>query len=123
MLDESSPFYDVQICPVRDVIDQIGDKWSILILTGLKKESLRFSQLKRNIPDISQRMLTKTLRSLERDGLIHRHVTPTTPPRVDYSLTDLGRSLVQVLEPVAGWALEQRIKIANSRAAFDQRTD
>jgi len=120
-IDESNPFYDPDICPVRHVMDQIGDKWSILVLTGLKMRSLRFSELRRAIPDVSQRMLTKTLRSLERDGLVSRHVTPTTPPRVDYSLTELGRSLVTVLEPVAGWALAQREQVAMSRAIFDEK--
>ncbi|MFN3170268.1 MAG: winged helix-turn-helix transcriptional regulator [Hyphomicrobiales bacterium] len=121
VIDESNLFYDPNICPVRHVLDQIGDKWSILILTALKLKSHRFSELKRAIPDVSQRMLTKTLRSLERDGLIERHVTPTTPPRVDYNLTVLGQSLVQVLEPLAGWALNKKTDIAKSRAVFDQR--
>lgn len=122
VIDESNLFYDPNICPVRHVLDQIGDKWSILILTALNQKSHRFSELKRAIPDVSQRMLTKTLRSLERDGLIERHVTPTTPPRVDYNLTVLGQSLVQVLEPLAGWALNNKTDIAKSRAVFDQRT-
>ncbi|MFK7793152.1 MAG: winged helix-turn-helix transcriptional regulator [Devosiaceae bacterium] len=121
-IDETNPFYDPNICPVRHVMDQIGDKWSILVLTGLNAESRRFSELKRAIPDVSQRMLTKTLRGLERDGLINREVTPTTPPRVDYSLTELGQSLVQVLEPVAGWALAQREQVAMSRALFDEKS-
>ncbi len=121
VIDESNPFFDPNICPVRHVLDQIGDKWSILILTALKLKSHRFSELKRAIPDVSQRMLTKTLRSLERDGLIERHVTPTTPPRVDYNLTALGKSLVQVLEPLAGWALNKKTDIAKSRAVFDQK--
>ena len=121
-IDENNIFYDPNICPVRHVMDQIGDKWSILVLTGLKADSMRFSELKRAIPDVSQRMLTKTLRGLERDGLVDRMVTPTTPPRVDYNLTDLGCSLVKVLEPVAAWALEQRAEIAKSRAVFDVKT-
>ena len=122
-IDESSPYYDPDICPVRHVLDQIGDKWSILVLTGLKSGSLRFSELKSAIPDVSQRMLTKTLRSLERDGLVSRHVTPTTPPRVDYELTELGQSLVEVLEPVAGWALAKRKEVAMSRAVYDERSE
>ncbi len=118
-VDDEELFFDPEICPVRHVLDQIGDKWSILVLTALKQRSHRFSELKRAIPDISQRMLTKTLRSLERDGLIERHVTPTIPPRVDYNLTELGVSLVSVLEPLAGWALQNRGDIARSRAVFD----
>lgn len=111
--------YDPNICPVRHVMAQVGDKWSILVLTGLKQGQMRFSELKRYIPDISQRMLTKTLRSLERDGLVLRTVTPTVPPRVDYELTDLGRSLVKMLEPVAQWSLENREAVAKARYAFD----
>ena len=121
-IDDTNLFYDPEICPVRHVLDQIGDKWSILVLTALKLETHRFSELKRAIPDVSQRMLTKTLRSLERDGLIERHVTPTTPPRVEYNLTPLGQSLVKVLEPLAGWALDKRGDVAKSRAIFDDRT-
>ena len=121
-IDDTNLFYDPEICPERHVLDQIGDKWSILVLTALKLETHRFSELKRAIPDVSQRMLTKTLRSLERDGLIARHVTPTTPPRVDYNLTPLGQSLVKVLEPLAGWALDKRGDVAKSRAIFDDRT-
>lgn len=121
VIDESNLFYDPNICPVRHVLDQIGDKWSILVLTALKLKSHRFSELKRAIPDVSQRMLTKTLRSLERDGFIERHVTPTTPPRVDYNLTALGQSLVEALEPLAGWALDNRIDVAKSRAVFDEQ--
>ncbi|MEL6645282.1 MAG: helix-turn-helix domain-containing protein [Pseudomonadota bacterium] len=111
--------YDPNICPVRHVMAQVGDKWSILVLTGLKQDQMRFSELKRYIPDISQRMLTKTLRSLERDGLVLRTVTPTVPPRVDYELTDLGRSLVKMLEPVAQWSLDNREAVAKARYAFD----
>ena len=115
--------YDPNICPVRHVLDGIGDKWTILVITGLKPGSQRFSELKRAIPDISQRMLTQTLRKLERDGYVTRAVTPSIPPRVDYALTDLGRSLVAVLEPLAAWALDAREAIALARATYDARTD
>lgn len=115
--------FDVDLCPIRDVIDHIGDKWSILILTGLKTGMMRFSEIKRAIPDISQRMLTKTLRSLERDGYVVRKVTPTIPPRVDYSLSDRGQTLVDVLAPVARWALDEREAVAKSRQSFDDRDD
>ena len=113
--------YDPNICPVRDVMAQIGDKWSILVLTALHERDHRFSELRRGIPDVSQRMLTKTLRSLERDGYVTRHVTPSVPPRVDYALSDLGRSLVAVLGPVARWSLENRDPVAKARAEFDAR--
>ena len=112
--------YDPNICPVRDVLAQIGDKWSLLVLIALMEGRARFSELRRAIPDISQRMLTKTLRSLERDGLVLRLVTPTVPPRVDYELTVLGQSLVATLRPVADWSLDHRGEIARARASFDQ---
>src|SRR3954451_12761338 len=80
-------------CPVRDVLDRIGDKWSVLVITLLGERPMRFMELKRSIDFVSQRMLTRTLRALERDGLISRTVQPVVPPRVDYELTDLGRSL------------------------------
>ena len=111
--------YDPQICPVRHVLDGIGDKWTILVLTGLKTGSMRFSELRRAIPDVSQRMLTVTLRKLERDGFLTRTVTPTVPARVDYALTDLGGSLVEHLAPLAAWALDHRDPIAKARALYD----
>ena len=113
--------YDPNICPVRHVLDGVGDKWTILVITALKPGSQRFSELKRAIPDISQRMLTQTLRKLERDGYLTRTVTPTIPPRVDYDLTDLGRSLVSQLEPLAAWALGSRAAIARARAEYDAK--
>jgi DNA-binding HxlR family transcriptional regulator len=117
---EKVTWYNPNICPVRDVMAQVGDKWSILVLTGLIVGERRFSDLKRGIGDVSQRMLTQTLRNLERDGLVSRKVTPTIPPRVDYRLTDLGQSLVNVLQPVAHWSTEQRLKIAEARARYDE---
>lgn len=122
-MENHSALYNPEICPVRDIMSQIGDKWSILVLTGLKARSMRFSELRRGIPDVSQRMLTQTLRHLERDGLVLRTVTPTVPPRVDYALTELGHSLVGVLAPVAKWSLENTGVIVRSRADFDARTE
>ncbi len=115
--------YDPEICPVRHVLDGVGDKWTILVITGLKPGSQRFSELKRAIPDISQRMLTQTLRKLERDGYATRTVTPVIPPRVDYELTALGLSLLGALEPLAAWALESRDAVALARAQYDNRED
>ncbi|MCI4645044.1 MAG: helix-turn-helix transcriptional regulator [Hyphomonadaceae bacterium] len=114
-------FYDPSLCPVRHVLSHIGDKWSLLVITHLKFGSHRFSELQRAIADISQRMLTVTLRSLERDGLVARHVTPSVPPRVDYELTDLGRSLLPALERLSEWALETRPAIEAARERFDMR--
>lgn len=111
--------YDPNICPVRHVLDQIGDKWTMLVITGLKQGAQRFSELRRAIPDISQRMLTQTLRRLERDGYVTRTVTPSIPPRVDYELTALGQALLRMLEPLASWALDAREAIARARAEYD----
>ena len=111
--------YNPEICPVRHVLDGIGDKWTILVLTALNDRSHRFSELRRAVPDISQRMLTVTLRKLERDGYVTRAVTPTVPIRVDYALSELGESLVAVLAPLAAWALDHRDPVARSRAIYD----
>lgn len=91
-------------CAVRGLLDQIGDRWSILILSALASGPMRFSVLARNIPDISKRMLTHTLRSLEMDGFVHREVEPTVPPRVTYSLTAMGLSFAEPLLGLIEWA-------------------
>ncbi|MEL6168015.1 MAG: helix-turn-helix domain-containing protein [Pseudomonadota bacterium] len=113
--------YDPNLCPVRAVLHSIGDKWSILVLTALREREHRFSELRRAIPDISQRMLTQTLRKLERDGYVTRTVTPEVPPRVDYALTPLGQSLCQGLWSLAGWARENLSDVAAARARYDER--
>lgn len=113
--------YDPEICPVRHVLKGIADKWTILILAALKADRQRFSQIKRLVPDVSQRMLAQTLRKLERDGYVTREVTPTIPPRVDYELTALGRSLVDQLAPLARWADAHREAVGAARAAYDRR--
>lgn len=106
-------------CPVRDVLDRIGDKWSVLMLLTLANGPLRFGALRRAVPDISQRMLTQTLRDLQRDGLIDRTVHPTVPPSVEYALTPLGRSLLVPLSGLVGWADECHAEIREARARFD----
>jgi DNA-binding HxlR family transcriptional regulator len=111
---------DFSNCPIRDVLDQIGDKWSTLILITLAGRTHRFGELRRAIADISQRMLTQTLRDLQRDGLVSRHVFPTQPPSVEYRLTPLGRSL---LEPIAGlvhWAEAHHAAIREARSVFER---
>lgn len=115
--------YDPEICPVRHVLKGIADKWTILILAALKADQQRFSQIKRLVPDVSQRMLAQTLRKLERDGYVIREVTPSIPPRVDYELTGLGRSLVEQLAPLARWADEHRAAVGRARAEYDGRDD
>ncbi|HEU0221582.1 MAG TPA: helix-turn-helix domain-containing protein [Paracoccaceae bacterium] len=105
-------------CPVRDVLDQIGDKWSTLLLLTLAERPHRFGELRRAVPDISQRMLTQTLRDLQRDGLVSRHVHPTAPPSVEYRLTPLGQSLLGPLWQLIRWAEAHHGAIRQARSAF-----
>jgi DNA-binding HxlR family transcriptional regulator len=106
---------------VSEVLARVGDKWSMLVVMTLGAGSCRFNELKRVVNGISQRMLTLTLRGLERDGLVTRTVFPTIPPRVDYALTPLGHSLKQPVEALGQWALRNMAEIQASRAAFDRR--
>lgn len=108
-------------CPVRDVLNRIGDKWSVLVLHLLSDRTLRFTELRNAIDGISQRMLTVTLRGLERDGLITRTVYPVVPPRVDYTLTDLGHSLSDTITDLVAWAELHRANIDNARRTYDQQ--
>jgi len=104
---------------VSDVLARVGDKWSVLVVSRLGEGALRFNELRRSIGGISQRMLTLTLRGLERDGLVTRTVFPTIPPRVDYALTPLGRDLLQPVSALGAWALRNQAKIARAREHFD----
>ena len=106
-------------CPVRDVLDRIGDKWSILMIMTLAAGPQRFSALHRAIRDISKRMLTQTLRDLERDGLITRHVFATKPPSVEYRLSPLGHSLLEPMASLVDWADTRYTDIHDARARFD----
>lgn len=108
-------------CPVRDVLDRIGDKWSTLLMATLAQGPQRFNALARSVPDISRRMLTETLRQLERDGLVWREVTPSTPPKVAYGLTALGSSLMPALAALIDWAARNQPMIAAARNRFDVR--
>lgn len=114
------PPADGRTCPVRDVLDRLGDKWSTLLLVTLAQGAQRFNALARAVPDISRRMLTETLRHLERDGLIWREVTPSTPPAVAYGLTPLGFSLMPPLGALIEWAEHHQSKIAVARERFDK---
>jgi DNA-binding HxlR family transcriptional regulator len=104
---------------VSGILGRIGDKWSVLIIQRLGEGPRRFNEIKRIIGGISQRMLTLTLRNLERDGLVSRKVTPTVPPRVDYALTDLGRDLLIPVSALGQWAIEHTPCIEAARARFD----
>jgi DNA-binding HxlR family transcriptional regulator len=110
---------DTQACEVRDLLDRLGDKWSLLVVELLGGGTRRFSELRREIDGISQRMLTLTLRQLERDGLVTRTVHPVVPPRVDYELTALGASLLDAVAPLVAWARCHRDQIASARAEYD----
>lgn len=105
-------------CPVRDVLDFIGDRWSLLAMLTLANGTLRFTELKRAIGDISQRMLAQTLRKLERDGYVSRKVYPTIPPKVEYTLTPLGSSLLSKLKPLVEWADRNHRKVRSARKAY-----
>lgn len=106
-------------CAVRDVLDRIGDKWSMLMIMELATRSQRFSELRRSVPDISKRMLTQTLRDLERDGLVTRHVFPTKPPSVEYRLAPLGQSLLDPMAALVDWAERSYSDIDAARVRFD----
>lgn len=108
---------------VASVLARVGDKWSVLVIMMLAEGPRRFNELKRTINGISQRMLTLTLRGLERDGLVSRTVFPTIPPRVDYELTDMGRGLCKPVEALGRWALEHQPQIEAARTRFDGRNE
>jgi DNA-binding HxlR family transcriptional regulator len=106
---------------VSEVLQRVGDKWTVLVVKILGNGPMRFNELKRAIDGISQRMLTLTLRALERDGLVTRTVYPSVPPRVEYELTQLGRSLLQPVSALATWAIDHRGSIDGARKKFDAR--
>ncbi len=106
-------------CPVRDILCRFGDKWSVLVLVSLKVNgTLRFSELARSLGDISQRMLTVTLRSLEQDGLVERTLYAEVPPRVEYALTEMGRDLMPHIESLIAWSLDHTSQILSNREQF-----
>ncbi|MGO1080207.1 winged helix-turn-helix transcriptional regulator [Inquilinus sp. CA228] len=104
---------------ISDVLARVGDKWTVMVVGLLSDGPMRFNELRRTIGGISQRMLTLTLRGLERDGLVTRTVFPTIPPRVDYALTDRGRTLIEPLKALFAWATEHNAAIEQSRKSFD----
>jgi DNA-binding HxlR family transcriptional regulator len=119
MKDPSNP-----VCrTISTLLSRIGDKWSVLIVATLGEGPRRFNELRREIPSVSQRMLTLTLRNLERDGLVSRTVTPTIPPRVDYALTDLGHSLQKPITALTQWAIDNVASIHAAQAQFDAEHD
>jgi len=122
MSPRNTKLHRAEACPaVREVLHRVGDKWSVQIVALLGDGSMRFSELRRAIEGISQRMLTLTLRGLERDGLVTRTVFPEIPPRVDYELTRLGKTLLDPISALADWAAEYRTSIQEAREKFDSR--
>ena len=120
MVKENLKKYEgISDCPVRDVLDRVGDKWSILVITILGEEgTLRFNEINAVIGTISQKMLTVTLKTLEADGLVSRKVYPQVPPRVEYTLTERGSSLLPAMTQLIDWALQHMPAIKASRAAY-----
>ena len=108
-------------CLAREILDRIGDKWSVYVIDALAAGTRRFSELRREVDGVSQRMLTVTLRGLERDGLIVRRVYPVIPPRVEYSLTPLGRSLLAIVEALVAWSADHITEVEQSRHRYDTR--
>jgi DNA-binding HxlR family transcriptional regulator len=119
MKDPSNP-----VCrTISALLSRIGDKWTVLVVSTLGGGSKRFNELRREIPSVSQRMLTLTLRNLERDGLVSRTVTPSIPPRVDYELTSLGHSLLGPIQGLEQWALDNVGTIHEAQARFDSERE
>ena len=108
-------------CPTRQMLDRIGDKWTVLVVQVLDQGPMRFNSLKRRIGGVSQKMLAQTLRHLERDGLVSRHVFATTPVTVEYALTPLGKTLVGALTPLIAWSEGRIGEVEGARAVFDAR--
>lgn len=120
-LTSAAPMEGRSECPLRDILDRVGDKWSVLVVILLRDGKMRFSRLRRSVEGISQRMLTQTLRQLERDGLVKRTVYPTVPMRVEYALTPLGCTLIAPLSALAEWSESNRAAISDARAAYDSQ--
>ena len=118
MLHRPDPFN--ARCPTRQVLDRIGDKWAVLVLILLEQETLRFNELRRRIDSISQKMLSQTLKSLERDGLILRRAFPTVPVTVEYSLTPLGRTLAGTVAALTQWAEAHIGEVEEAQRRYDR---
>jgi DNA-binding HxlR family transcriptional regulator len=108
-------------CPTRLVLDRIADKWTVLTVGALAEETKRFGELRRELDGISQKMLTQTLRGLERDGLVSRQVYPTVPPKVEYSLTSLGKTLIELLEGIRNWSESNIEHVIEAQQAYDEQ--
>ena len=122
-MKQSAPRFDVQnaLCPARNVLARIADKWAVLVLEVLLERTTRFNEIRRRVQGVSQKMLTQTLRDLERDGLVVREIYPVIPPRVEYSLTALGRTLDDPLRALSQWADRHMSEVHAAQHAFDAR--
>ncbi|AZQ36695.1 transcriptional regulator [Streptomyces cyaneochromogenes] len=109
------------MCPYRLVLEHLTSRWGVLVLIELRERSYRFSELRRAIGLVSEKMLTQTLQTLERDGLVHRDAKPVIPPRVDYSLTDLGREAAEQVRGLALWTEERMAEVQKAREVYDAR--
>ncbi|NIK92025.1 helix-turn-helix transcriptional regulator [Mangrovimonas sp. CR14] len=115
-------FSESSNCPVRNILDRIGDKWSLLILMVLEQqEVLRFNEIHQAIGDISQKMLSVSLKNLEADGLVNRKVYPQIPPKVEYRLTDLGKSLIPYVDALSDWSKQHMATILKNREAYQKK--
>lgn len=119
----SAQVVDAEACPLREVLDRVSGKWSIQIIVAVAKGPVRFTVLQRSIDGISRRMLTLTLRNLERDGLLIRTVYPTIPPKVEYKLTDIAKELHRSLVSLTDWAERNRTTVAAARVAYDRAAE
>jgi DNA-binding HxlR family transcriptional regulator len=109
-----------QHCPSRRVLDMVADKWAVIVIHSLARGTRRFGELQREVEGVSQKMLTQTLRGMERDGLVHRRVYAVVPPRVEYSLTPLGETLVAPLGALCAWAEQHLWEVERARTAYDE---
>ena len=114
-------FLNIELCPIRNVIARFGNKWALLILLILNEEGcMRFNQLRKYIPDISSKVLSSTLQVLEADGLVRRTVYPEVPPRVEYALTEMGSSLMPIIQELTHWALRHMPTVMRHREQYEQ---
>ena len=117
----TKPYHSAECRMANDVISLVGDKWSVLVVVLLGQGTKRFTEIKTSVEGISQKMLTVTLRGLERDGYVRRTIYPTIPPKVEYELTDLGRELLVPLRALGTWAIANHARVQAARAAYDLR--
>jgi DNA-binding HxlR family transcriptional regulator len=124
LLETTPPWNVFEIhCPTRQVLDRIADKWTVLIIRRLSDRTLRFAQLRRAVDGISQKVLTNTLRGLERDGIVTRRIYASVPPKVEYSLTGLGRSLCGLVEGICVWADANIDHVQEAREVYDRAAE